>query len=48
MRFLIQKAQNRDSDTLQIKLDGLICVRMEANNSLLNLEDLSEEELDTI
>ncbi|MEO5715384.1 MAG: low affinity iron permease family protein [Luteolibacter sp.] len=48
MVFLIQNSQNRDSEALQIKLDELIRVQKQANNSLLNLEDLSEEELDRI
>ncbi len=48
MVFLIQNSQNRDSEALQIKLDELISVQRKANNSLLNLEDLSEQELDTI
>ena len=48
MVFLIQNSQNRDSEALQIKLDELIRVQREANNSLMNLEDLSEEELDRV
>lgn len=48
MVFLIQNSQNRDGEALQIKLDELIRIQKEANNSLLNLEDLSEEELDKI
>lgn len=46
MVFLIQNSQNRDSEALQIKLDELIRVQKTANNALLDLEDLSEEELD--
>ena len=48
MVFLIQNSQNRDSEALQIKLDELIRVQKEANNALMNLEDLSEDELDTV
>ena len=48
MVFLIQNSQNRDSEAIQIKLDELIHVQKAANNSLMNLEDLSEEELDKI
>lgn len=48
MVFLIQNSQNSDSKALQIKLDELIRVQQQANNALLNLEDLSEEELDQI
>ena len=45
MVFLIQNSQNRESCTIQIKLDELIRATKEARNSLLDLENLSEEEL---
>ncbi len=45
MVFLIQKAQNKDSLAMQIKLNELIAVNRKASNRLLNLEDLSEAEL---
>jgi low affinity Fe/Cu permease len=45
MVFLIQKSQNKDSLAMQIKLNELIAVNRKASNRLLNLEDLSEEEL---
>ena len=48
MVFLIQNSQNRDSEALQIKLDELLRVQKSANNALMNLEDLSEEELDRV
>ncbi|MEO7098488.1 MAG: low affinity iron permease family protein [Luteolibacter sp.] len=48
MVFLIQNSQNRDAEALQIKLDELIRVQKSANNALMNLEDLSEEELDEV
>lgn len=46
MVFLIQNSQNRDSEALQIKLDELIRVQKKANNALMDLEDLTEDELD--
>jgi low affinity Fe/Cu permease len=46
MVFLIQNSQNRDSEALQIKLDELIRVQKAASNSLMDLENLTEEELD--
>jgi low affinity Fe/Cu permease len=44
--FLIQNTQNRDAAAMQIKLDELIRAVQGAQNQLVNLEELSEEELD--
>ena len=46
MVFLIQNTQNRDSETVQIKLDELIRALKGAHNALLDLEELEDEELD--
>jgi low affinity Fe/Cu permease len=45
MVFLIQNTQNRDMTALHLKLDELIRVNVDARNKLLNLEDMTEEEL---
>jgi low affinity Fe/Cu permease len=46
MVFLIQNTQNRDSAALHLKLDELIRVSESARNKLLDLEDLTEAELE--
>ena len=48
MVFMIQSSQNRDTAALQIKLDELIRAVRPADNSLLNLEQLEEEDLDDL
>ncbi|MGI8555063.1 MAG: low affinity iron permease family protein [Pyrinomonadaceae bacterium] len=48
MVFLIQNTQNRDTEALQLKLDELISSVKEANNRVLDLEELDDKELDEI
>ena len=48
MVFLIQNTQNRDTEALQIKLDELIRSLDKAENALLDLEEMDDEELELI
>jgi low affinity Fe/Cu permease len=48
MVFLIQSTQSRDTRALHLKLDELIRVNKAARNSLLNLEDMSEAEIQEV
>lgn len=48
MVFLIQKAQNKDSKAIQIKLNELIASNEKASNRIVDIEDLSESELDQL
>ncbi len=48
MVFVIQNTQNRDSEAIQVKLDELIKTNQEANNMLLNLEELNEDDIEKI
>jgi low affinity Fe/Cu permease len=48
MVFLIQNTQNRDAKALHLKLDELIRSVGGARNRLIDLEELSEKELDTL
>ena len=43
--FLIQNTQNRDTKVIQLKLDELIRAVKYARNRLVDLEDLSDQEL---
>lgn len=46
MVFLIQSTQNRDGEALQVKLDEIIRALGNAQNELLDLEELEEKDLD--
>ena len=48
MVFLIQKAQNKDSKAIQIKLNELIAASKDASNRIVNIEDLTEDELNQL
>jgi low affinity Fe/Cu permease len=45
MVFLIQNTQNRDAKAMHLKLDELIRAIKGARNELVDIEDLSDEEL---
>ena len=48
MVFLIQNTQNRDSRAMQLKLDEIIRATEGAHNSVLDLEELTETDLERI
>ena len=48
MVFLIQNTQARDSVAMQLKLDELIRAIEPAHNALLDIEELSERDLNRI
>jgi low affinity Fe/Cu permease len=48
MVFLIQNTQNRDARALHLKLDELIRADSDARNDFIDLEDLSDEDLDLL
>ena len=48
MVFLIQNSQNRDAKAIHLKLDELIHKVKGARNSLIDLEDCTDDELDRL
>src|SRR5262249_23205912 len=48
MVFLIQRAQNKDSLAMQLKLNEIVAAIEGASNRLISIEDLSEVELRTL
>jgi low affinity Fe/Cu permease len=45
MVFLIQRAQNKDSQAIHLKLNEIVAAMQGASNRLINVEDLTEEEV---
>jgi low affinity Fe/Cu permease len=48
MVFVIQQSQNKDTEAIQLKLNELIAATLSASNRLVDIEDLSEKELDKL
>jgi low affinity Fe/Cu permease len=48
MVFLVQRTQNRDGLAIQLKLNELVAAIEGASNRLIDVEDLSEKDLETL
>lgn len=48
MVFLIQKSQNKESKAIQLKLNELIAANRFTSNRMVDVEDLTENELDEL
>lgn len=48
MVFLIQKAQNKDSLAIQLKLNELVASSKYSSNSLVDIENMTEEEMEVV
>ena len=48
MVFLIQRSQNKESLAVQLKLNELVAAMQGASNRLIDVEELSEEELQVL
>jgi low affinity Fe/Cu permease len=48
MVFLIQRTQNKDAKAVALKLNEIVAAIDGASNRLIDIEDLSEKELDTL
>lgn len=48
MVFLIQRMQNKDSRAIHLKLNELVAALRGPSNRLIDIEDMTEEELETL
>jgi len=48
MVFIIQQSQNKDTVAIHLKLNELIASQRHASNRLIDVEDLTEEELEVL
>jgi low affinity Fe/Cu permease len=48
MVFLIQRSQNKDAQALHLKLNEIVAALQGASNRLINIEDLTETEVQTL
>ena len=48
MVFLIQRTQNKDAQAIHLKLNEIVAALEGASNNLIDVEDLTEEEIKTL
>lgn len=48
MVFIIQNSQNRDTRAIQLKLDELIRATRGTRNAMVNIDDLSDEQIEQL
>jgi low affinity Fe/Cu permease len=48
MVFLIQRTQNKDAQAIHLKLNEIVAALAGASNNLIDVEDLTEEEIETL
>ena len=48
MIFLIQRTQNKDAQAIHLKLNEIVAALEGASNNLIDVEDLTEEEIGTL
>jgi low affinity Fe/Cu permease len=48
MVFLIQRSQNKDAQVIHLKLNEIVAAVAGASNRLINVEDLTEDEVRTL